>query len=430
MPIQFQQPYNISQQFNARLTGAVNVQDLLARQRAEAIRWQGAQDYSTLVQSGVEPRQALQRTAPKLFFGDPRALSGSVPSMLSQPGGMFTDPNTGRQFTVDRWGVPRAIPQEQLGWTTVTDKRTGQIFRVPIQRGNVPLQQGGGSPYPIIGAPGGSQYFVSPGKTPTRIIPNPNQNVMVQDQFGNKVPTPRGQYVLQRAQQENKPQIDRYRLEDAKVQSGDETAFFGTYRTNTMNRIKAELAAKGLNPDGTPIEGSLLWQEVYGDQATPTPQSQYQLQPPPVPAATPPPGVSPPTFGGTTAAVPPPGVGAPGPAFPPPGVVAPPPRTQIVPTPPTGTGFTPTPATVSPPVRQIYRRTPSGRSVRVPGFTSRQAMRENLERNRKAIEKQMGPPPQVSLGANEGLFIAADETGRPRYAIFNTETGAFVDYAD
>lgn len=45
------------------------------QQQADAIRWQGAQDYETLVQSGVNPGDALSRTASKLFYNDPQGLA-------------------------------------------------------------------------------------------------------------------------------------------------------------------------------------------------------------------------------------------------------------------------------------------------------------------------------------------------------------------
>jgi len=50
-------------------------------QAAQAIRWQGEQDYRTLIDSGVDPEEALRRTAPKLFHNDPRALASAVEGM-------------------------------------------------------------------------------------------------------------------------------------------------------------------------------------------------------------------------------------------------------------------------------------------------------------------------------------------------------------
>lgn len=50
-------------------------------QRSQVIRWQGEQDYRTLIDSGVDPEEALRRTAPKLFHNDPRALASAVEGM-------------------------------------------------------------------------------------------------------------------------------------------------------------------------------------------------------------------------------------------------------------------------------------------------------------------------------------------------------------
>lgn len=57
--------------------------------RTEAIRWQGQQDYRTLVDSGVDPAEALRRSSAKLFFNDPRgqaAVMGATrPARQEQP---------------------------------------------------------------------------------------------------------------------------------------------------------------------------------------------------------------------------------------------------------------------------------------------------------------------------------------------------------
>lgn len=48
------------------------------QQKIQAIQWQGQQDYQTLVNSGIEPREALKRTAPKLFYSDPRGMANAI----------------------------------------------------------------------------------------------------------------------------------------------------------------------------------------------------------------------------------------------------------------------------------------------------------------------------------------------------------------
>lgn len=50
-------------------------------QAEQAMRWQGEQDYKTLVDSGVDPMVAFGRTAPKLFHNDPRGLASAIESM-------------------------------------------------------------------------------------------------------------------------------------------------------------------------------------------------------------------------------------------------------------------------------------------------------------------------------------------------------------
>jgi hypothetical protein len=46
-------------------------------QAEQAIRWQGEQDYKTLVDSGVDPMVALQRTASRIFHNQPREMSSA-----------------------------------------------------------------------------------------------------------------------------------------------------------------------------------------------------------------------------------------------------------------------------------------------------------------------------------------------------------------
>jgi len=62
-------------------------------QKAQAIRWQGQQDYETLIKSGVDPMESLRRTAPKLFFNDPRGLASAVEEI--------SRPRQGRIVTMD-----------------------------------------------------------------------------------------------------------------------------------------------------------------------------------------------------------------------------------------------------------------------------------------------------------------------------------------
>lgn len=56
------------------------------QQKVQAMQWQGQQDYQTLVNSGVEPREALKRTAPKLFYSDPRGMANAIVASQSMYG--------------------------------------------------------------------------------------------------------------------------------------------------------------------------------------------------------------------------------------------------------------------------------------------------------------------------------------------------------
>lgn len=53
-------------------------------QQQTAMRWQGQQDYETLVKSGVDPMESLRRAAPKLFFNDPKGMAEAIRS-ISKP---------------------------------------------------------------------------------------------------------------------------------------------------------------------------------------------------------------------------------------------------------------------------------------------------------------------------------------------------------
>jgi len=56
--------------------GMVNrLQAQKEQDRANAVRWEGQQDYSTLVASGVPHEEALRRTAHKLFFNEPAGFA-------------------------------------------------------------------------------------------------------------------------------------------------------------------------------------------------------------------------------------------------------------------------------------------------------------------------------------------------------------------
>ena len=97
------------------------VQNFLTNQKEQAIRWQGEQDYQTLTQSGIEPMEALRRTAPKLFHNDPRGLANAIDSMRKPP-----------QATAGSLGGIAGVFQPGGHWTplpTVADRPEARTIR-------------------------------------------------------------------------------------------------------------------------------------------------------------------------------------------------------------------------------------------------------------------------------------------------------------
>ena len=60
--------------------------------KANAIRWQGQQDYQTLIGSGVDPSEALRRTAHKLYFNSPAGMASALRATQQKP---QWDPSSG-----------------------------------------------------------------------------------------------------------------------------------------------------------------------------------------------------------------------------------------------------------------------------------------------------------------------------------------------
>jgi hypothetical protein len=78
MPDPAQQGYVDWNTINAALRARMAVDEHVNQQKIQAIQWQGQQDYQTLTDSGVDPAEALRRSAPKLFFNDPVGLAHAV----------------------------------------------------------------------------------------------------------------------------------------------------------------------------------------------------------------------------------------------------------------------------------------------------------------------------------------------------------------
>ena len=259
MPITYNAPYEDSRYLRNYVGNALAVQQQLQEQKNQAIRWQGARDYDTLVQSGVDARQALQRTAPKLFFNDPKALASTVPSMLSQTGRLTTDPQSGRQFTVDRFGNYKAVPQQPTGYTSYTDERGQRISR-PIRPGE-PLATGqapAGLPQAQRG-PGGRLYFPQPGgRAPVPVSRDPVTIANAKD-------------VLDRARAQADKKLDEYRKVEADQAGGEEKYNYpdflpgGQPIAKKLEQLAKELEQIGFDPQGRILPDSPLYGQVYGE---------------------------------------------------------------------------------------------------------------------------------------------------------------------
>lgn len=53
-------------------------------ERIAALRWEGEQDYQTLIDSGVDAKEAFRRTSRKIFAGDPAGLARSMDAMKEE----------------------------------------------------------------------------------------------------------------------------------------------------------------------------------------------------------------------------------------------------------------------------------------------------------------------------------------------------------
>ena len=262
-------PVYPSGHFSGLATAYREADKMYEEQKAAAIRWQGSRDYETLVQSGVDPRDALRRTAQKIFFNDPRAFAATVPSLLSEPGGLQTDPVTGRRFTVDRFGNWKAVPQGPVGYRTLYDDQ-GQRFVVPFEQGaagvNVPSQMGT-PPAPRVwqAGPGMSPYAIRPGGGMTRLMRDPNAIAA-------------GKLALQKAQEEGAEALRRYRAAEVAQAGGRSKVGWNVPWNPTveseMAAAKKELEQLQLDTTGQPLQGTDLFTQVYGESYNQPPGGQ------------------------------------------------------------------------------------------------------------------------------------------------------------
>jgi len=261
---------DVDQMFRSRLAG----DQMLAERRAEAIRWQGSQEYDTLVKSGVSPQDAFSRTATKLFYNEPRAMA-SVASDINMGGGeIFTDPGSGRQFIRQPNGKIAAVPQRWMGSTTVMDPN-GQVYKLPLDAGGLANAPRVTSPPPapqVVTLPGsGGQMIVQPSGSGTRIPTPATDIVTIYDKdTGRTRHLTTQQDALEQATAAAKPLLDQYNAHKNEVAAGQWK--FGPDwglnpaepYTNRMARIQGQLKDLGLDTEGKPLPGSKLAMGIAG----------------------------------------------------------------------------------------------------------------------------------------------------------------------
>jgi hypothetical protein len=426
MPIDMTPPVRGADYLNAYMRNAIGVQALLDQQREAAVRWQGAQEYNTLIQSGVDPREALQRSGPKLFFNDPRALAATVPSMLSQEGQLYTDPQTGEQYTIDRYGQYKHV------YKTPDRLRYTAPGGINVNRA---LQPGETAPAPgapnldIREIPGVGYIIMNPSGT-SKLVPNP---ISVTEKGKTEKIT-----SAEDLRRQEWAKVESFASDIAQWQKNIDSGntrwgpegggvFSGEMYQTKIDRAKDMLKQAGFNEDGTIIPGSDL--DLRVKQLNPA----YQFQPAPAPGVT---QAAPGVFhgqgygyGGQQIAPPTPPPAAPPPAAPPP--AAPPPAAPGR----TPTGFQPIPAQIraAPIQHQIFKRDPaSGRWVRdeSAGVVSREAQRRRDELIKQKVIERIGPRPNVQTEPGQGIAATTDENGNLRYGIFWMHNNQFVRYAD
>lgn len=272
-----------------------------ARQsQIDAIRWQGTQEYQTLIQSGVPAGDALRRAAPRMFFNDPAAISRALTWDTGQPGQIIE--RDGRLFTIDTKGNPRPVPQQWLGSTRVMGPGN-QMYNIPLTRDElqaVPRTSVAPTPPDVVPlAPGQGSMIVQPSGAGTRIPASPTELIKVPDPDDPEVmiTVTKPEYLLMQAKKKAKPLLDSYRASKAEDAASNIrpgwpdwafAPFSETYKQK-MERIKEQLKAYDLDEEGNPIPNSSLDKAIKAaTPAAPTPQpppapAQFQAAPPTAP---------------------------------------------------------------------------------------------------------------------------------------------------
>lgn len=285
MPIAYTAPGLEASDVSNLIRTRIQVKQYLDEQKANAIRWQGTQDYETLVRSGVKPQDALARVAPKLFYNDPRALAASVGNVAATPGQISTDPRTGKQFITQPNGRITPVPSSWMGSRTVVGP-DGQVYKVPLdyQQWQTAPQVNQPQIPKIYPLPAGTGYMMVNPRTGsgTRIPPAKTEMVRIPADPEAGIPEmylSRAENAKREAMMKAKPLLDEYNqnlqnIAAGEVQWGPDNFWpFSTPYKNQNARLKEELRQIGVDTNGTVLAGSQLAQDMGLDSG---------LNPPPV----------------------------------------------------------------------------------------------------------------------------------------------------
>jgi len=261
MPIAYTAPGWEARDIGTLVNARIAANQYLDQQKADAIRWQATQDYETLVKSGVPAQEAYRRLAPRMFYGDPRGLAGTIAPVSRQ----YFGTRTVRLADGTQMKVTMDYPQWQQAPSTNAPPPTPRIEPIP------------GS--------GGQQMIVQPSGTAT-VVPQARQNLVeipaVQGVSPKRVIT-QGRARYESAQVAAAPLVKEYKDLASKVSAGKTAWRWQSPYTNQMAEIEAKLNKLGLDTNAMIMPRSTLDAAVRTDPIlTQELQTQGQL---PAPAA-------------------------------------------------------------------------------------------------------------------------------------------------
>jgi hypothetical protein len=176
--------------------------------------------------------------------------------MLSEPGGLYTDPETGRRFTVDRFGNYKAVNQP-TGYRKVSDAY-GNVWTIPVEAGQFPNVQPG-IPSPQMYQAGGQSYLLQTGRGAQR-IPRTEEEKYA------------GRQALERATAKAQSIFNEI-LEWKKLQQQGRTNTrlgLGQPIPDRIAQLEKDLEGLGFLPSGQPKPGTDLYRAVFGEEGPPT----------------------------------------------------------------------------------------------------------------------------------------------------------------